>query len=48
MLRDRTGQQVPQVSFRTRTGNDWKTVSSDDIFQGRTVVVCSRCPAAHS
>ena len=41
MLRNREGQKVPQVSFRTRAGNDWKTVSTDDVFKGRTVVVFS-------
>src|SRR4029453_17253647 len=35
------GQAVPQVSFRTRAGNDWKTVTSDDIFKGKTVVAFS-------
>ena len=41
MLENRKGQRVPQVTFRTRLGNDWKNVSSDDIFKGRTVVVFS-------
>ncbi len=41
MLRNREGQKVPQVSFRTRAGNDWKTVTTDEIFQGKTVVVFS-------
>ena len=35
------GSKVPQVSFRTRAGNDWKNVSSDDIFKGKTVAVFS-------
>lgn len=37
----REGQKVPQVTFRTRSGGDWKNVSSDDVFKGRTVVVFS-------
>ena len=37
----REGQKVPQAVFRTRSGNDWKNVSSDEIFKGRTVVVFS-------
>src|SRR3977135_4682318 len=41
MNRIREGQAVPKVSFRTRVGNDWKTVSSDDLFAGKTVVVFS-------
>ncbi len=39
MLRE--GQKVPQVTFRTRAGNDWKNVTTDDIFKGRTLVVFS-------
>jgi glutaredoxin-like protein len=35
------GQRVPQVTFRTRSGNDWKNVTTDDIFKGKTVVVFS-------
>src|SRR5258706_8737505 len=38
MNRIREGQPVPRVSFRTRVGNDWKNVSSDDLFKGKTVV----------
>src|SRR5258706_12201647 len=35
------GQNVPEVVFRTRSGNDWKTVTSKDIFRGKTVVAFS-------
>lgn len=35
------GQKVPQVTFRTRSGSDWKNVTSDDLFKGKTVVVFS-------
>jgi glutathione-dependent peroxiredoxin len=38
---NREGQKVPQVSFRTRTESDWKTVGTDEIFEGKTVVVFS-------
>jgi len=41
MLMNREGQKVPQVTFRTRSGNDWKNVTSDEIFKGKTVVVFS-------
>jgi glutathione-dependent peroxiredoxin len=41
MSQTREGQKVPQVTFRTRIGNDWKNVTTDDIFKGRTVVVFS-------
>jgi len=39
---NRAGQKVPQASFRTRTeGGDWKTVTTDELFKGKTVVVFS-------
>ena len=54
MLPNRAGQRVPQVAFRTRQNGEWQTVSTDDIFKGRTVVVFSlpgaftpTCSATH-
>ena len=41
MLSNREGQRVPQVAFRTRANGEWKTVTTDEIFKGRTVVVFS-------
>jgi glutaredoxin-like protein len=41
MLQNREGQKVPQASFRTRTDSDWKTLTTDEIFKGKTVVVFS-------
>ena len=41
MIRNREGSKVPQVTFRTRSGNDWKNVTSDDIFKARTVALFS-------
>lgn len=41
MLQSHEGKRVPQVSFRVRENNEWKTVTTDDIFKGRTVVVFS-------
>ena len=38
---NREGQKIPQVTFRTRSANDWRNVTSADIFKGRTVVVFS-------
>jgi glutaredoxin-like protein len=35
------GSKVPQVTFRTRQGGDWKNVTTDDVFKGKTVVVFS-------
>jgi glutaredoxin-like protein len=35
------GTKVPQVAFRIRRDNDWATVTTDEIFKGKTVVVFS-------
>ena len=39
MFQNREGQKVPQVTFRTRRDHEWVDVTSDDLFEGRTVVV---------
>lgn len=41
MFANREGRRVPQVAFRTREQGEWKTVTTDEIFKGRTVVVFS-------
>lgn len=41
MLQNKEGQRVPQVTFRVRENNEWKNVSTDDLFKGKTVVVFS-------
>jgi len=41
MLESRAGRKVPQVSFRTREGGEWKTVTTDDVFKGKNLVVFS-------
>lgn len=41
MLINKTGQTVPQVTFRTRHQDQWVDVTTDDIFKGKTVVVFS-------
>ena len=41
MPQNREGQNVPQASFRTRTEADWKTLTTDDLFKGKRVVVFS-------
>ncbi len=41
MLQSKEGQKVPSVVFRTRADGEWVDVKSDDIFNGRTVVVFS-------
>jgi len=41
MFQNREGQRVPQVTFHTRKGANWSSISSDEIFAGKTVVVFS-------
>ena len=41
MFTNREGQSVPQVAFRTRSHGEWKTVTSDALFKGKTVVAFS-------
>jgi peroxiredoxin len=41
MVQDITGKNVPNVTFKTRANNDWKDVTTSDIFDGKTVVVFS-------
>ena len=41
MFPNREGQRVPNVTFRVRENNEWKSVTTDDLFKGRTVVVFS-------
>lgn len=40
-LPNHEGKRVPNVTFRTRVDNDWKDVTTDDLFKGKTVVVFS-------
>lgn len=37
----REGQRVPEVTFRTRAGGQWKTLFTADLFADQTVVVFS-------
>jgi glutaredoxin-like protein len=39
MIQNREGQKVPEVTFRTRDGGQWKDVSSRELFAGKKVVV---------
>ncbi|MBL0140641.1 MAG: glutathione peroxidase [Betaproteobacteria bacterium] len=39
MFKNNEGQRVPAVTFRTRQDNQWKDVTTDQIFAGRTVIV---------
>ena len=38
MLKNSEGQRVPNVTFRTRQDGQWKDVTTEAIFKGRTVV----------
>lgn len=40
-LPNHEGRKVPEVDFRVREGDEWKTVTSKEIFEGKTVVVFS-------
>lgn len=53
-LQNREGQPVPDVTFRTREGGQWKDVTTRELFAGRKVVVFSlpgaftpTCSASH-
>ena len=40
-LPNKEGQTVPDVTFRIRRNNDWATVTTDDLFAGKNVIVFS-------
>jgi glutaredoxin-like protein len=53
-LKNIEGQRVPEVTFRTRDGSQWKDVKTSDIFAGKKVVVFAlpgaftpTCSSAH-
>ncbi len=41
MFKNREGSRVPQVTFRVRQDGEWRDVTTDDLFKGKTVVVFS-------
>jgi glutaredoxin-like protein len=47
MFPNSEGKRIPQVTFRTRKDGQWKDVTSDQLFKGRTVVVFS-LPGAYT
>lgn len=54
MLQNREGKRVPAVRFKTRQNHEWKEVSSEELFAGRSVIVFSlpgaftpTCSSAH-
>ena len=40
-FQSREGQRVPDVNFKIRRNNEWATVTSDDLFKGKNVIVFS-------
>ena len=41
MLQSKEGQQVPSVTFRTRENGEWRDITTDALFKGKTVIVFS-------
>jgi glutaredoxin-like protein len=41
MLKNREGERVPNVTFRTRNDNQWVDITTDELFKGKTVIVFS-------
>lgn len=46
-MKNKEGQQVPQVSFKIREDNAWKELTTNEIFAGKTVVLFS-LPGAYT
>jgi glutaredoxin-like protein len=53
-LKNIEGQRVPEITFRTRDGSQWKDVKTSDVFAGKKVVVFAlpgaftpTCSSAH-
>lgn len=40
-FKSKEGSRVPNVTFRVRENNQWKTVTTSELFDGKTVVVFS-------
>ena len=40
-FQSREGQRVPDINFKIRRNNEWATVTSDDLFKGKNVIVFS-------
>lgn len=38
-LIDKTGQSLPQVTFKIRQGHEWQEKTTDDFFKGKKVVL---------
>ena len=40
-LKSREGRRVPNATFRVRENNEWKSLTTSELFDGKTVVVFS-------
>ena len=38
-MKNMEGQKVPNVTFKTRDGDSWCDVTTDELFKGQKVVV---------
>jgi glutathione-dependent peroxiredoxin len=38
-MENREGQKVPEVTFKTRVNNEWKDLTTNEIFSNKTVIV---------
>ena len=47
MLPNKEGQRVPNVTFKTRRNDEWVSITSAELFDGKTVVVFS-LPGAYT
>lgn len=47
MLKNREGEKVPHVTFRSRSNDQWVDITTDELFAGKTVVVFS-LPGAYT
>ena len=45
--KDLEGKRVPKATFKTRANEQWKDVTTDELFKGKTVVVFS-LPGAYT
>ena len=41
MLKNREGERVPDITFRTRNDSQWVDITTDELFKGKTVIVFS-------
>lgn len=41
MFENKEGTKIPDITFKTREGDEWKEVSSEQIFSGKNVIVFS-------